>query len=61
MVKNEKGYLGIDSHGISARQRNNFYKLLNVHGDNDVRKTEIHTAEPLVPGSIFPFNTCTRQ
>jgi hypothetical protein len=22
---------------------------LNVHGDNDVRQTEIHTAEPLVP------------
>jgi hypothetical protein len=22
---------------------------LNVHGVNDVRKTEIHTAEPLVP------------
>ena len=23
--------------------------LLNVHGVNDVRQTEIHTAEPLVP------------
>jgi hypothetical protein len=24
-------------------------QLLNVHGVNDVRQTEIHTAEPLVP------------
>jgi hypothetical protein len=22
---------------------------LNVHGDNDVRRVQIHTAEPLVP------------
>jgi hypothetical protein len=26
-----------------------FCQLLNVHGVNDVRQTEIHTAEPLVP------------
>ena len=26
-----------------------FSQLLNVHGVNDVRHTEIHTAEPLVP------------
>ena len=26
-----------------------FLKLLNVHGENDVRQIEIHTAEPLVP------------
>jgi hypothetical protein len=38
-----------DYHSISATQRNYFSQLLNVHGDNDVRKTEIHTAEPLVP------------
>jgi len=24
-------------------------QLLNVHGVNDVRQTEMHTAEPLVP------------
>ena len=24
-------------------------QLLNIHGFNDVRQTEIHTAEPLVP------------
>ena len=28
--------------------RNPFSQLLNVHGFNDVRQTEIHTAEPLV-------------
>jgi len=27
-----------------------FPQILNVHGVNDVRQTEIHTAEPLVPG-----------
>jgi hypothetical protein len=28
---------------------NHFCQLLNVHGANDVRQTEIHIAEPLVP------------
>jgi hypothetical protein len=31
------------------RWENYFFQLLNVHGVNDVRQTEIHTAEPLVP------------
>jgi hypothetical protein len=31
-----------------ARWRNYFSQLLNVHGDNDVRQTEIHTAGPLL-------------
>ena len=38
-----------DSYSILARWRNHFLQLLNVHGVNDVRQTEIHTAEPLVP------------
>ena len=38
-----------DSHSILARWRNHFSQLLNTHGVNDVRHTEIHTAEPLVP------------
>jgi hypothetical protein len=39
-----------------ARWRNYFSQLLNVHGVNDVRKAEIHTAEPLVPEpSAFEF------
>jgi hypothetical protein len=31
------------------RWRNYFSQLLNVLGDNDVRLTEIHTPQPLVP------------
>jgi len=49
IVKDEKGDLVLDSHSILARWRNHFSQLLNVHGVNDVRQTEIHTAEPLVP------------
>jgi len=45
----EKGNLVTDSHRILARGRNHFSQLLNVHGVNDVRQTEIHTAEQLVP------------
>jgi len=32
-----------------ARWRNHFSQLLNVRGVNDVRQTEIQTAEPLLP------------
>jgi hypothetical protein len=32
-----------------ARWRNHFSQILNVHGVNDVRQAEIHTAELLVP------------
>jgi len=32
-----------------SRWKNHFSVLLNIHGVNDVRQTEIHTAEPLVP------------
>jgi hypothetical protein len=49
IVKDEKGDLVADSHGIMTRWRNYFSQLLNVHGDKDVRQAEIHTAEPLVP------------
>jgi hypothetical protein len=46
VVKDEKGDLVADSHSTSilARWRNHFFQLLNVHGVNDVRQTEIHTA-----------------
>jgi hypothetical protein len=44
------------SHSILARWRKHFSQLLNIHGVNDVRQTEIHTAEPLVPElSAFKF------
>ena len=41
IVKDEKGDLVTDSHSILARWRNHFCRLLNVHGENDVRQTEI--------------------
>ena len=38
-----------DFHSILAGLRNHFYQLLNIHGINNVRQTEIHTAKPLIP------------
>ena len=49
IVKDEKGDLVADSHGIVARWRNYFFQLFNVHGVKDVGQAEIHTTEPLVP------------
>jgi len=44
----------LDSYNILARWRNHFSHLLYVHGVNDVRETEIHTAEPqLSEPSVF--------
>jgi hypothetical protein len=45
IVKDEKGDLRADSHSILARWRNHFSQLLNIHGVNDVRHTELHTAD----------------
>ena len=56
IVKGERSDLVTNSHDILARWRNHFSQLLNVHEVNDVRQTEIHTAEPLVPEpSAFEF------
>ena len=49
IVKDDKGDLVADSHSILTRWRNYFSQILNVHGVNDARETEIHTAEPLIP------------
>ena len=43
-MTDEKGYLFTDSHSILARWRKYFSHLLNIHGINDVRHTEIHAA-----------------
>ena len=48
-VKDKKGDLVANSNSIVAGWRDYFSELLNVHGVNDGRQTEIHTAEPLVP------------
>ena len=47
-MKDDKGDLVPDSHSILVRWRNYFFQLLNVHGVNEVRQTEIYTTEPLV-------------
>jgi hypothetical protein len=49
VVRDETDDLVAESHRILARWRNHFFQLLNVHGVNDIRQAEIHTAEPLVP------------
>ena len=49
IVKDEKGDLVANTHGIMARWRNYFSQLLNVHEVKDVRQAEIHSIEPLVP------------
>ena len=49
MVKDELDEWVAESHSILARRRNHFSRLLNLHGVNEVRQTEIHTAEQLVP------------
>jgi len=61
-VKDEKGDLVADSHSILARWRNHFSQLLNVHWVNDVRPTEMNTAEPLVPQpSVFELHLATEK
>jgi len=54
IVKDEKVDFVSDFHSIWAGWRNHVTQLFNVHGVNDVRYIEIHTAEPLVPEpSVF--------
>jgi len=48
VVKDEKGHLVAESHGIVARWRNYFSQVFNMHGVKDVGQAEIHTAAPLV-------------
>jgi hypothetical protein len=50
LVNDENGYhLYADSHNNLNRWKNYFRLLFNAHGINNVRQTELHTAEPLVP------------
>jgi hypothetical protein len=48
LVKDENDDLLANLHSILNRWKN-YYHLLNVHGVKDVRQTEMHTAEPLLP------------
>jgi hypothetical protein len=49
LVMDETGDLPADPHKILNRWKNYFCQLLNVHGAEAVRQTEIYTAEPFVP------------
>jgi hypothetical protein len=47
-VSNQNGDLLADSHNNLNGLKNYFCHLLNVHGGNYVKQTEMNTAEPLV-------------
>jgi len=49
LVKDDNIDLLADSQNIFKRWKNYFCQLLNVHDVNDVRQTEMQTAEPLLP------------
>ena len=49
IVKDEKGDLVADSHGIVARWRNYFFQLFNVHGVKDVGQAEVCDSHKPVP------------
>jgi hypothetical protein len=56
MVMDENDEWFVDSYSILASRRNYFSQLLNVLGLIDVRQTDVHTAELLVPDtSAFGF------
>jgi hypothetical protein len=48
-VKEENSDFFTDSHNILARWREHFSQIFMLHGFSNVRQTEIHRAEPLVP------------
>jgi hypothetical protein len=50
VVKDERGDLLAYPQKMLNRRKNYFYQLLNEHGADGVRQTEMHTAEPFVPG-----------
>ena len=49
VANDEKGDLVADSYSNVARWRNYFSQLLNLHWVNDIKHTDIHTAEQLAP------------
>jgi hypothetical protein len=58
----KKGGLVADSHITLARWKNYFSQFLNVRGDSNVRQTEIHPPEPLVPEpSAFEVEMATEK
>jgi len=62
IVRDEKGDLFTDSHSILTRWRIHFCQLFNVHGASDVRQTEIHRTESLLPESrAFEFEMAAEK
>ena len=62
VVKKKNGDFNADSLNISALSRKRFYQLRTVLGTNDVRQTEIHTADPLVSeSSAFVFEMADEE
>jgi hypothetical protein len=62
LAKGDYGDLLAHSHNILNRWKIYFCQLLNVHGINDVRQTEVHTAESLVPEpSSFEVKIATEK
>jgi hypothetical protein len=53
LVKDKNGDLLTDSHNILNRWKKYVSQLLDVHRVSDVRQTEIHTAEPLLPDLVL--------
>jgi len=49
IVKDEKSDLFTGSHNILARWSKHFSQLFIVHEISNVRQTDLHKAEPLVP------------
>jgi len=49
IIKVVKRNLFTDSHNILYRWKKQRSQLFNVHGVSNVRQTEIHAADPLVP------------
>jgi hypothetical protein len=49
LLKDENVYLFAYSHSILNRWKNYDCQLWNARGVNSIMKTEIYTAEPLVP------------
>ena len=62
VVKDQKGDLVADCYSTVAGWRNYSSQLLNVHWVKDIKHTDIHTAEPLVPEpSTFQFEFPTEK
>jgi hypothetical protein len=55
IVKGENDDVSADFRNIFKRWKTYFHQILTVrvHGLNDVTQTEMHAAEPLVPGPTY--------